>query len=224
MSNLISKLQYITAQEEPESVCANVSEICALGIDWIQLRIKDLPPDQWKSLAIQCQTICKLHDVTFILNDNVELCKEINADGVHLGKADMNVKEARRFLGDNFIIGATANTYKDLLRVEPVADYIGLGPLRRTQTKKQLSPILGVDGVQDVMKKHIMDALEIPVVVVGGVIPEDILRLTGSNVHGVAISAALKDASDRNAVIADFKEQLEKSNKERNGIITNSGS
>ena len=79
-----------------------------------------------------------------------------------------------------------------------------------------------MDGVQAVMKKHIMDGLNIPVIVVGGVVPEDVRRLIGSNIHGVAFSAALRMAKDRSEVIEDFKQQILKSKKKENGIIENS--
>ena len=84
------------------------------GCRWIQLRMKDASDDEVREAAAEIQPMCKAHDAIFLLDDRVELAKELKADGVHLGKNDMPVDEARRVLGEEFIIGGTANTFDDM--------------------------------------------------------------------------------------------------------------
>ncbi|NQY67714.1 MAG: thiamine phosphate synthase [Flavobacteriales bacterium] len=223
MPRSISDFQYITNQEEPIELFETVTELVALGVDWIQLRAKNASEEERREMAFELRSICTIHNAKLIINDDVQLAKLAGADGVHLGKLDMDLKEARSILGDGFIIGATANTYEDVVRLDPYADYIGLGPLRRTKTKKQLSPILGFEGVRSVMKNYAIDGLETPVVVVGGVTSEDIVDLLRYNINGVAVSSFLGMTSDKKNVIEAFKSSLFQANKTKeNGIIENS--
>ena len=91
--------------------------------------------------------MCKEHDAILILDDHVELAQKLEVDGVHLGKTDMPVAEARQLLGEAFIIGGTANTFEDVeMHYRAGADYVGIGPFRFTTTKKNLSPVLGIEG------------------------------------------------------------------------------
>ena len=91
--------------------------------------------------------ICRKYNATLILNDHVHLVKEIGANGVHLGKSDMSPVKARELLGSNYIIGGTANNMEDIRQLHKSGvDYIGLGPFRFTRTKKNLAPILGIEG------------------------------------------------------------------------------
>lgn len=83
------------------------------GCRWVQLRMKDASSEELKATAVQVQELCRQYGATFIIDDHVELVKQIGADGVHLGKLDMPIKEARERLGKDFIIGGTANTFED---------------------------------------------------------------------------------------------------------------
>ena len=112
------------------------------GCRWVQLRMKDVSEEELKNTAMHVQELCRQYGATFIIDDRVDLVKEIGADGVHLGKLDMPIKEARKMLGKGFIIGGTANTFADIRQhVADGADYIGCGPFRFTTTKQKLSPI-----------------------------------------------------------------------------------
>src|ERR1700758_3328524 len=111
---MISKLQYITQDVEGKSHQQLAEEACTVGADWVQLRVKSKSAIEWKKIAMEAVTICNKHKAKLIINDNVSLAKEIGAHGVHLGKEDMNPVEARKILGNNFIIGGTANTFEDI--------------------------------------------------------------------------------------------------------------
>jgi thiamine-phosphate pyrophosphorylase len=151
---MISKLHYITQDLADHSHSALAEQACIAGVDWVQLRIKNKTFDDQVIIANETAEICQKYNAKLIINDNVKLAKEVNADGVHLGKTDMEPAEARRILGNDFIIGGTANTFEDIIRlVQSGVEYIGLGPFRFTSTKENLSPILGIEGYKNIMKK-----------------------------------------------------------------------
>ena len=146
-------VQFITHQTK--TISYEESALLALksGCKWIQLRMKDASDEEVETLARRLKDKCREFDAVFVIDDRVELVKKIEADGVHLGKNDMPVDEARRFLGEGFLIGGTANTIEDVRRIHRAsADYIGCGPFRYTETKKNLSPILGLTGYEEIMK------------------------------------------------------------------------
>src|ERR1700722_1823377 len=163
----IERLHYLTQDDIPGMTHAMLAEeACSGGIRWIQLRSKNKSQKRWEAIALSVQNITKTHGTTLIINDNVPLALKIKADGVHLGKEDMDPMEARRILGPDFIIGGTANTEDDILRlVNAGVDYIGLGPYRFTQTKKNLSPVLA----KEELKRLIKIQNEIPVILIGGI-------------------------------------------------------
>ena len=116
--------------------------------------MKDTPAEEVLRIGREIEKLCREYGAKFILDDHVELVRELNADGVHLGKLDMPVAEARRLLGPEYLIGATANTFEDIERgAGQGADYIGLGPFRFTQTKRNLSPVLGLEGYRTIMER-----------------------------------------------------------------------
>ena len=124
------------------------------GCRWIQLRMKDASDEEVEAVARQVQAMCHDFGAYFVRDDRVELVKRLHADGVHLGKLDMPVDEARAYLGPEFIIGGTANTFDDIQRLHRAgADYIGCGPFRYTTTKKNLAPILGLEGYRRLLSQ-----------------------------------------------------------------------
>lgn len=164
------------------------------GCKWVQLRQKEGVD---KAVALEAQRMCKDAGATFIIDDNVELVKEINADGVHLGKKDMPIAEARRILGPDFIIGGTANTFEDVKsHYESGADYIGCGPFRFTTTKQGLSPILGLDGYRSIVSKMKTEGIDLPIVAIGGITKEDIPDIMQTGVTGIALSGTVLNAED----------------------------
>ena len=138
-------VQFITHYTERHSYLDSARMALEGGCRWIQLRMKESPTAEVEAVAREVQRLCKEHEAIFIIDDYVDLAKKLEADGVHLGKNDMPVAEARRTLGEGFLIGGTANTFEDIqAHCRNGADYIGCGPFRHTTTKKNLSPILGL--------------------------------------------------------------------------------
>ena len=185
-------LQYITHTD------AGLEEILRGGCRWVQLRMKDASDEQFIEMADKIVTICRKYAATFIVDDRVHLVCKTGADGVHLGKKDMPVRDARIILGSDKIIGATANTEEDMIAAyEAGADYIGLGPFRFTTTKKSLSPILGIEGYRRIMEYCRNHGITIPVAAIGGILIEDIPALLRTGVAGIAVSGLLFNSEDK---------------------------
>ena len=162
------------------------------GCRWIQLRMKDADDEHLYSVALRTQKLCQEYGATFIIDDHVELVKLIHADGVHLGKLDMPIREARKILGSGFIIGGTANTFEDVqAHYEAGADYIGCGPFRYTTTKSNLSPILGMEGYRQIISRMKEAHIDIPLVAIGGITKEDIPSLLETGITGIALSGSI---------------------------------
>ena len=188
---MLEKIQYISQGDSPEQQLANISKALDAGCKWIQLRYKNKPIEEVRTLAKMVQKICRAYDATFIINDHLQVASEINADGVHLGLDDISVMEARILL-KNKIIGGTANTLEDVLqRVNEKCDYIGLGPFRFTATKEKLSPILGIEGYQEILKELKNRNIDIPIYAIGGIEIEDVEKLEQAGVYGVAVSGLI---------------------------------
>lgn len=183
------------------------------GCKWVQLRMKDATDDEVRNAAAEIQPLCKEHEAVFLLDDRVELAKELHADGVHLGKNDMPVDEARRILGEEYIIGGTANTFEDIQRIAAQgADYIGCGPFRFTTTKKNLAPVLGIEGYRDIIAKMRNAGINIPMVAIGGITPDDIDEILATGVQGIAVSGTVLNADDPVAMMKSLL--LQNDNKE----------
>ncbi|MDY5827736.1 MAG: thiamine phosphate synthase, partial [Candidatus Limisoma sp.] len=143
---------------------------------------------------------CKEADCILIIDDYPDIAKELELDGVHLGKNDMSPTEARELLGEEYIIGATANTFDDIEALRHLdIDYIGLGPYRFTATKQRLSPVLGIDGYRRIMQQMKDASFNIPVVAIGGITYDDIPSLMDSGVRGIAVSGSLINADNTTA-------------------------
>lgn len=167
------------------------------GCRWVQLRMKDASAEEILACAKQAAPLCRSYDAVFLLDDHVELVERCGADGVHLGKHDLPVDEARAILGPERIIGGTANTLEDVLRLHRQgADYIGCGPFRFTTTKKQLSPVLGLEGYRSIVSGMREHGVDIPIVGIGGITPEDIDALMETGLDGIALSDTILGAED----------------------------
>lgn len=167
------------------------------GCRWIQLRMKDVQEVDFLLAAKQIGAMCKEYGATFILDDHVEWVGITGADGVHLGKNDMPVDEARNQLGANRIIGGTANTFEDVERLwRQGANYIGCGPYRFTTTKKNLSPVLGLDGYRHIISQMKAYDINLPVVAIGGILQPDIKDVMATGVSGIAVSGAILNAEN----------------------------
>lgn len=190
-------IQFITHYTDEISYLDSVRLALEGGCRWIQLRMKDASVDEIRPVALEAQRMCKEAGATFVLDDHVELCKEIHADGVHLGKTDMPIDEARRILGPDYIIGGTANTIEDVrTHASRGANYIGCGPFRFTTTKAKLAPTLGLEGYRSIVKAMREEGLSLPIVAIGGITAEDIPDIMRTGVTGIALSGTVLRADD----------------------------
>lgn len=190
---MLPRLYYIT----PNTDCLRkAEEACKNGVRLVQLRMKNYPMDDVRKKAIAMKKMCHAYGAIFIINDFVNLANEISADGVHVGSKDMCVQDARALLGDDKIIGATANTIDEVVEHwTNGVDYIGLGPYKFTTTKRKLAPILdqNMNAILDIAKNK---GVTCPIYAIGGIQKQDIAPIFRTGVYGIAASTMLSDWSD----------------------------
>lgn len=190
-------IQFITHSNERYDHVEGAKLALQGGCRWIQLRMKDAMEIDFLRAAKKIRRLCDEYHATFILDDHVEWVGLTGADGVHLGKNDMPVDEARKMLGRNRIIGGTANTFEDVGRLSRQgADYIGCGPFRFTTTKKNLSPVLGLEGYRSITAQMKAHDIQLPIVAIGGILHQDIPAIMQTGVTGIAVSGAILNAEN----------------------------
>ncbi len=202
LKNKISQLHYITQDVMGYSHAELAEQACLGGADWVQLRVKDKSFNEWLEIAKETKVICDKYNVPLIINDNVSIAALVGASGVHLGKTDMSPVEARQILGEEFIIGGTANSLEDVqgLMNMPI-DYIGLGPFRFTSTKNNLSPVLGLEGIKEIIN---IANVSMPIIAIGGITVEDVDVIMAAGIHGIAVSSAINLAEDKKNSTSKF--------------------
>lgn len=167
------------------------------GCRWVQIRMKDSSDDEIRKVVEAVKPRCLEKEVFLILNDRVELAKELNVGGVHLGKEDMPCSKARMILGPAAVIGVTANTFADIVAVSNLdIDYYGIGPFASTTTKKKLAPVLGIEGIRKICFEMAQKEINIPHVAVGGIKLDDVLPLIEAGANGIAVSGAIAFSND----------------------------
>jgi thiamine-phosphate pyrophosphorylase len=206
---MYNKLQYISQGNTIEEQLLNIHNALDNGCDWIQLRFKNGSQHELHSLAERVKIICDVYLASYIINDNVHLAQELDADGVHLGLSDMNTKEARAILGKTKIIGGTANTFDDVvIQVKNGCDYIGLGPYKYTKTKENLSPVLGLAGYHSIIKRITDQNIEIPIFAIGGIELKNIDNLMKTGIYGIAVSGLITQSEDPFQLITQINNNL----------------
>jgi thiamine-phosphate pyrophosphorylase len=206
---MINKLHYISQQHHTD----NIQSACEAGCRWIQLRIKDAPESTIMSEALIAKAICDTYGAKLIINDHPHIAKAVGAHGVHVGKKDMSVAAARKITGNDMIVGGTANTLADILQhVEDGASYVGVGPYRFTTTKQQLSPILGLAGIDAIMQELKALGIDIPVIAIGGILTEDLEELTATGIHGIAVSGLITHAENKEQLVFSITNYLQSCN------------
>lgn len=207
-------LQFISHYNEHYSYLDSIRLALDGGCKWVQLRMKDAPTEDFLQMGPEVRRLCDRYQATFIVDDHVELAKEIGADGVHLGKMDMPIQEARQILGTEMIIGGTANTFEDVKRhYEASANYIGCGPFRFTTTKKGLAPILGLEGYRSIIQQMNDAGIHLPVVAIGGITIEDIPAILHTGIQGIALSGTVLNATDPVATMREILSLIENESK-----------
>ncbi|WP_233883532.1 thiamine phosphate synthase [Tenacibaculum piscium] len=186
---MISKLQYITQGKTAQDHLDHIQTACASGAEWVQLRLKGFDPKTILETAKKARELTAHYQTRLIINDYYRVAKEVNADGVHLGKKDDCPLKVRAYLGKFYAIGGTANTLEECkVLLDKKVDYIGLGPFRFTETKKNLSPVLGTSGYKKLIEEL---QTETPIIAIGGITLDDVAEIVQTGIHGVAASGAI---------------------------------
>ena len=156
------------------------------GVTFVQLREKHLDQEHFLEEAKDLKALCREYGVPFVINDNVEIAMEMDADGVHVGQSDMEAGDVRAKLGPDKIIGVSAQTVEQAVLAEKRgADYLGVGAVFPTSSK---------DDAEDVSYetlKAICQAVSIPVIAIGGITQENVEKLAGSGICGIAVISAI---------------------------------
>lgn len=195
---MVSKLHYISQGKTAEEHLDNIQNACSSGADWVQLRLKNFDPKTILETAKKARDITGHYQTRLIINDYYKVAKEVNADGVHLGKSDACPLKVREYLGPFYSVGGTANTLKDCENLlTKKVDYIGLGPFRFTDTKKKLNPILGAERYEAIVNELKTDT---PIIAIGGIELRDVPKIMRTGIFGVAISGAI--TNDFNSIPA----------------------
>lgn len=198
-------LQCLTWDSSPLTHIEQVQQLLDAGATWIQLRQKKAEEHEKLQTAIAAAALCQKYKATLIINDSPQICLESGANGVHLGLSDCPAPEARKLLGKDALIGGTANTPEQAKQRElEGCNYIGLGPWRATQTKENLSEVLGEIGVKKVIDLN----LKIPVIVIGGVMAEDVKRILSLGAQGIAVCSGIVGAADLKSAVLCFAKHI----------------
>jgi thiamine-phosphate pyrophosphorylase len=206
---MYNKLQYISQGNTVEEQLSNIRKALDNGCEWIQLRFKTQNTLDLFNLAESAKILCDVFSADYIINDNVHLAQQLDADGVHLGLSDKSISAARSILGNTKIIGGTANTFEDILqRNAENCDYIGLGPFQFTTTKEKLSPILGLEGYRSIMEQMKKHSIEIPIYAIGGIQLKNVESLMETGIHGIAVSGLITQSENPSELITQLNEKL----------------
>ena len=185
--------------KEGEKLADVVETVLQNGATFLQIREKDLAEDAFEAEAERLKTLCAQHGVPFVVNDSVEIALQCEADGVHVGQSDIKGRDIRAIIGPDKILGISAGTVEEAVAAEKAgADYIGVGAVFPTGTKKNATPMTME------LLKEIVSSVSIPVVAIGGISSENILQLRGSGVDGVAVVSAIFAAEDPGKATADL--------------------
>ena len=177
-----------------------VEEALKGGATFVQLREKTLDTDSFLQEAVKIKKLCACYHVPFVINDNVEIAKAIDADGVHVGQHDMQATDVRAILGPDKIIGVSAQTVEQALLAEKNgADYLGVGAVFHTGTKKDANTL------SHKTLKAICEAVKIPVIAIGGISRDNVMELSGSGICGIAVVSAIFAADNIKSATEELK-------------------
>lgn len=188
-----------------KSLYEQVKEALENGVTCVQLREKELNESDFLKEAKQISTLCKEYKAPFIVNDNVNIAIACKADGIHIGQEDMELTNVRKLVGEDMIIGVSAHTVEEAIKAqEGGADYIGIGAVFATSTKTD------VDVLSFETLKSICEAVDIPTVAIGGIKKDNICKLKGSGIDGVAVVSAIFAANDIATATKELLLEVEK--------------
>ncbi len=184
-----------------------VEALCAVGVEWIQLRMKSASDEEVLKVALSCLPICRKYGVRLVINDRIQVALEAGADGVHLGRLDMGWESARAFAGSRLLIGGTVNSVEDAKRAvsSKALDYVGVGPFRFTRTKKNLAPTLTHEEWGAILA--VLGTL--PAYAIGGLQKVDLPQIRSWGLRGVAVSSGLFQPGSVAQNYADYRTHWE---------------
>ncbi len=186
------KILFISSNGDHQSIIDELTPLLDAGLQWFQLRLKNRSKDDILNTAFVCKQLCADYNCLFTLNDNPGIAHQIDADGVHLGKNDMDLGKAQNILHESQHLGATCNTMDDAMNAyKKKANYIGVGPYAFTETKKNLSPTLGTEGYTEIINDP-KYRKNIPLVAIGGLDLEAVKKLSSVGVTHFAFSSFLR--------------------------------
>lgn len=187
-----------------ESLYSQVKKAIDGGVTFVQLREKELAQEAFYKEALEIQALCREKNIPFVINDNVALAKDIDADGVHVGQEDMEAGDVRSLLGPDKIIGVSAHSVEEALLAEKRgADYLGVGAAFSTNSKKDVSCI-SHETIRDICQ-----AVQIPVIAIGGINETNIEELKGTGICGVAVISAIFAKKDITGATRTLRERVD---------------
>lgn len=173
-------------------LCKAVEDSIKGGTTIVQLREKFIDDEKFLEIAKEVQKITKKYNVPLIINDNIKIAKEIDAEGVHIGQSDDSLEKAREILGKNKIIGVSVGSIEEALKAQAGgADYLGIGTIFYTGSKKDINEPLGIENL-----KNIVDAIKIPSVAIGGIHLDNVKDVMNTGVDGVAVISEILGKED----------------------------
>ena len=187
------------------TLLSQVEDALIGGATCIQLREKDLPDDPFLAEAMEMKSLCQKYNVPFLINDNVDIAIQCRADGIHVGQQDMQAREVRTRIGEHMLLGVSVQTVAQALLAQANgADYLGVGAMFPTPTKQD------ADTVRPEELRKICNAVQIPVVAIGGITKDNLLSLAGTGIEGVALVSAIFACDDIVAACRELRSLSEK--------------
>lgn len=205
MNNLDLSLYLVTDREliKDKSIENAIEEAILGGVTIVQLREKDCSSLDFYTVAISVKKITDKYNVPLIINDRIDIVLAVDADGVHLGQSDIPCEIARSILAEGKIIGVSAHNLEEALKAkENGADYLGCGAVFTTSTKKDVT---GLD-IKELSK--IKEKVELPMVAIGGINLDNIEKLYGTGIDGVAVVSAIIGKNDIVSSARELKEKI----------------
>lgn len=210
MKKYVSRLHYLTQDLPHRSHTDQARIACEAGATWVQYRCLSKPTHELLADLREIAIICDDWGATLILAEHVHLADQADIQGVHIENMHADLAAVRARIGEERTLGASVNSWDDLVRqsASGAADYFGCGPFGVTKTKPNEYPLLGVEGYRDIVSRLKAEHKEIPILAVGGVTSRDVPDLLSAGVFGIAVAGAVNGADDPAAAYRDFHRQL----------------
>jgi thiamine-phosphate diphosphorylase len=206
------QIQYISFPNAEGDHISSIKLVLEGGVKWVQLRMKNASISEIIPVAKEVKVLCEKYEATFILNDYPEIVKELDLDGVHIGKTDISAEKAREIIGKHKILGRTCNTLEDLKEASarPI-DYIGFGPYNYTKTKANIDEVLGASVFSKLEEWKTLFQLK-PIVGIGGIEKEDLETITKFGIEGIAASGLFRNQTKEeiNSIVEIIKDGFTK--------------